>query len=227
MVELLVVIVIMSILISIIVPSMTGSDVARVRTAARGVMQISRYARSMAVLHQQTLYLEIASDGKLRVTGGTDGGDSEAPSPQPQSSSPSIIKEGPSDSDGGRSSSGGSGGVRMSDVNTEKEYKQIHFHVELDEDALSDFEIEKGTGLERVELEAKEGEKEEKEHPFGVSGEMVKIPYESNGRCLPYRVTITPAAQSDNDDDETEPVADRAVLIVDRFGNVTVEDEEK
>ena len=42
MVELLVVIVIMSILISIIVPSMTGSDVARVRTATRGVMQISR-----------------------------------------------------------------------------------------------------------------------------------------------------------------------------------------
>lgn len=221
------VIVIMSILISIIVPSMTGSDVARVRTATRGVMQISRYARSMAVLHQQTLYLEITSDGKLRVTGGKDGGTSEASSPQPQSSSPSISKEDSSGSnDGGGAISGGGGSVHMSDVNTEKEYKQIHFHVELDEDALSDFEVENETELERVELEAKEGDKEEKEHPFGVSGEMVKIPYESNGRCLPYRVTITPATQSDNDD-ETEAVADRAVLIVDRFGNVTVEDEEK
>ena len=180
----------------------------------------------MAVLHQQTLYLEISTDGKLRVSGGKDGGTSETSSSQSQSSSPSIRKESSSNSNGD-SISGGGGSVHMSDVNTEKEYKQIHFHVELDEDALSDFEVENETELERVELEAKEGDKEEKEHPFGVSGEMVKIPYESNGRCLPYRVTITPATQSDNDDDETEPVADRAVLIVDRFGNVTVEDEEK
>ena len=216
MVELLVVIVIMSVLLSIIVPSMGSTDVARVRTATRGIMQVSRYARSMAVLRQETLYLEISSDGKLRVSGGKAGGG--AGSAAPASASEDASDAGaPSD----RAETGGAV-TQMSDVNTEKVYQQVRFQVELDEDALSDAEREDETALERVEVD-RQPEDGERETP-GEQAEVVKIPYESNGRCLPYRVTVTPMVQS-GDGEIAEGGADKAVLVVDRFGNVKVEEE--
>ena len=45
----------------------TSVDYFRVKTAARGVTQMSRYARTMAVLYQTPVELIFGSDGTLRV----------------------------------------------------------------------------------------------------------------------------------------------------------------
>ena len=49
---------------------------------------------------------------------------------------------------------------------------------------------------------------------------LPELPYESNGRCLPYRVIVTPQ------DSEEGKEIDRAVIIIDRFGNAKVEDDD-
>jgi Tfp pilus assembly protein FimT len=68
LVELLVVMVIIGVMALVILPSFgSGSDIARIKTASRGVMQMTRYARTMAVLYQTPMDLVITSDGELRV----------------------------------------------------------------------------------------------------------------------------------------------------------------
>ncbi len=51
LVELLVVMVIIGVMALVILPSFgTGSDIARIKTASRGVMQMTRYARTGSAL---------------------------------------------------------------------------------------------------------------------------------------------------------------------------------
>src|SRR5512133_1227709 len=76
MVELLIVIVIIGVMAAMIGPTFTaGSDIARVKTASRGVIQMSRYARIMALLHQTPVELVYTSDGALRVEQVASGGE--------------------------------------------------------------------------------------------------------------------------------------------------------
>lgn len=53
LIELLLVIAILGVIAAVVVPQLgAGSDMARLRTAARSVLQASKYARTMALLHQ-------------------------------------------------------------------------------------------------------------------------------------------------------------------------------
>ncbi len=204
--ELLVVMVLITILSALVGPSLTGGDVARVKSASRGLMQMSRYARTMAVLRQQTMMLEIGSDGKLRVVpkgGGAGGPASAAPDGQ----------DGRDAADDGPEDSGAPQGGEMSEAETSKEYKQVSFLVELDENRLQD--EEEGGGIVRTETDSEDAGAME-------TVKSAAIPYAGNGRCVPYYVVIAPT-------DGRGGVAEdawRLRVSVDRFGNAKILDED-
>lgn len=229
MIELLVVLAIIGIMAVMIIPTVSGSDVARVRTAARGLMQMSRYARTMAILRQETLLLEISTDGTLHIVPGGDGGSGggagggsggapAAPPPGPEPDSAPGTPAPPTAEDGQPSGGGGGEGSRMSETETTRVFKQIRFVAELDEDRLD--ESEAGT---EFDAEERDEETDEKGKTRAAS-RTVRVPYEGNGRCLPYRVRILPEGFEEGGEDRA---ADSAVVIVDRFGNAKVEDEDE
>lgn len=221
------VIVIIGIMAAMIVPTVTGSDVARVRTATRGLMQMSRYARTMAILRQQTLTLEISTDGTLRVTGATDVVAPSQPAEEEMPVAPGSVhittreeaaaERALEEGDGGASAGGGGGGGSLgaiSDTNTERVFKQVRFVAELDEDELDEDEDD-------VELDEEETDEDMDEEGRDIpSVRTVRITYEGNGRCLPYRVTIY-AEGTDEDQ-----AVDKAIVVVDRFGNAKVLDDD-
>ncbi|GEM_PF-737825 len=225
MLELLMVVAIIGIMAMMIVPTVTGSDIARVRTATRGLMQMSRYTRTMAILRQQTLTLEISTDGTLRVTGATDVVAPSQPEVDVAAEAESIhittqeeaAAERALEAGAGGAGAGGGGGKGnvMSETNTERVFKQVRFVVELDEDELDEDELD-------TELDAVDSDEDTDEEGNDIPAvRTVRITYEGNGRCLPYRVTIY-AEGTDEDQ-----AVDKAVVIVDRFGNAKVLDEDE
>ena len=207
--ELLVVMVLITILSALIGPALTGGDVARVKTASRGLMQMSRYARTMAVLRQQTMMLEISSDGKLRVVP-----KSGAPTPSTAGGAASVSDEAQPDADDGGAAAADDApqGSEMSEAETFKEYKQIAFRVEVDEKRLQD--EEEGGEIVRTETDSEDA---------GAMETIKKaaIPYAGNGRCLPYYIVISPT----NGKGEEEEGGWRLRVSIDRFGNAKILDE--
>jgi prepilin-type N-terminal cleavage/methylation domain-containing protein len=201
LVELLVVIVIIGVMALVIGPTFTtGSDIARVKTASRGVTQMSRYARTMAVLYQTPMALVISADGVLRVERWQGGNEVPAVS----------VTADVSDRTDGSDPPGGGGGASyvMADLNAEKVYEQVTFAVALDQAALEEDE---------ADVVLKEEEKGQEDN----SAEVIKttrIPYESNGRCLPYTVRV----QAAGDDG-----VDALTVAVDRFGMAKVLSEDE
>ena len=103
----------------------------------------------------------------------------------------------------------------MSETNTERVFKQVRFVVELDEDELDEDELD-------TELDAVDSDEDTDEEGNDIPAvRTVRITYEGNGRCLPYRVTIY-AEGTDEDQ-----AVDKAVVVVDRFGNAKVLDEDE
>lgn len=208
MLELLLVVVIIGILAAITVPTVSGTDVARVKSASRGLMQLSRYARTMAVLNQQTMLLEISSDGKVEVkpkgrsaSGGGDGetGDGGGESFGTEESPSSGESDAPT-------------GSEMTELETKQVYRQIAFEVELDNNQLQEDDEE--TGLIVNESDGENAMEVQK---------TAAVVYAGNGRCLPYRVTIAPT-------DGNGQVLDgswRLILSVDRFGNARILDDDR
>lgn len=211
MLELLLVVVIIGILAAITVPTVSGTDVARVKSASRGLMQMSRYARTMAVLNQQTMLLDISSDGTVEVhpKGGSSGGSAAFPADTGGDDGEDGIS-----SDASEVVSEAPAGSEMTELVTKQTYRQIAFEVELDSNQLQDDDEE--TGLIVNESDSDEG---------GGTMEVkttASVVYAGNGRCLPYRVTIAPT-------DGEGRVLDgswRLILSVDRFGNARILDDD-
>jgi type II secretion system protein H len=229
LVELLVVMVIIGVMALVILPSFgTGSDVARIKTASRGVMQMTRYARTMAVLYQTPMDLVITSSGELRVErrGGASGGAgaaTEGEDAQSEAWRPSAerqeLDELATPTDGGEAAAGegGGSGYVMADLNASKRYEQIRFVVALDEEALESEEAEL-----QIEVEADE-ESEDADESNWVDSDrerprMARIPFETNGRCLPFVVQVMAG---------DEDAVDRITVKVDRFGVPRVVDEDE
>ena len=229
LVELLVVMVIIGVMALVILPSFgTGSDIARIKTASRGVMQMTRYARTMAVLYQTPMDLVITSSGELRVErrGGASGGAgaaTEGEDAQSEAWRPSAerqeLDELATSTDGGEAAAGegGGSGYVMADLNASKRYEQIRFVVALDEEALESEEAEL-----QIEVEADE-ESEDADESNWVDSDrerprMARIPFETNGRCLPFVVQVMAG---------DEDAVDRITVKVDRFGVPRVVDEDE
>ncbi|HRR33647.1 MAG TPA: type II secretion system protein [Kiritimatiellia bacterium] len=231
LVELLVVMVIIGVMALVILPSFgTGSDLARVKTASRGVMQMTRYARTMAVLYQTPMDLVITSGGELRVerrsgaagdagssrsAGGENAHDeTRHPADAGRGGGPPAAW-GADESPG--SDEGGGAGYIMAELSASKRYEQITFKVTLDEDALEADEAE-------VQIEVMEDEEAEDSDSSADGGlekeksRMARIPFEANGRCLPFVVRVTAG-----DEDATDAIT----VKVDRFGMPRVVDEDE
>lgn len=223
------VMVIIGVMALVILPSFgTGSDIARIKTASRGVMQMTRYARTMAVLYQTPMDLVITSSGELRVErrGGASGGAgaaTEGEDAQSEAWRPSAerqeLDELATPTDGGEAAAGegGGSGYVMADLNASKRYEQIRFVVALDEEALESEEAEL-----QIEVEADE-ESEDADESNWVDSDrerprMARIPFETNGRCLPFVVQVMAG---------NEDAVDRITVKVDRFGVPRVVDEDE
>ena len=217
MVELLVVLVIIGVMALVIGPTFTtGSDIARVKTATRGAMQMSRYARTMALLHQTPVELVFTSDGVLRVEQVEGAGVSlvsakafastnvtgEAALPEEADPAERAGASGrPDGSEGGPQ--GGGAGYVMADLNIEKKYEQVVFRFEGYTDSLDDGRT------------AKESDKEDTEGTDEV--ETVRIRYQSNGTCRPYKVRVAAAGDE----------AWSMTVVIDVLGAARVEEEDE
>lgn len=204
LVELLVVIVIIGIMGVMILPNFaTGSDGARLRSASRGVMQMVRYARTMAVLQQAPMDLVFSSSGEIRVERrGGGGGD--------MSSAAAEYHAATADSEPGEDEdmSGGKG-YELAEVSAAKTYERVSFRLELDERELG--EDEQDEQLHTSESEA--DEVKDGDDPLAPAATLSRIPFESNGRCLPFVVTIRVGG---------EDAPSEMIVTVDRFGSVKI-----
>ncbi|MDD4101950.1 MAG: prepilin-type N-terminal cleavage/methylation domain-containing protein [Kiritimatiellae bacterium] len=212
LVELLVVVVIVGIMAMMLGPTFTtGSDIARVKTAARGVMQMSRYARTMAVLHQMPVVLVFSADGTIRV-------ESAVASPQGGNGASdgavtSDVSDKSDSSDKPAMESGEGKAYVMADLEAEKSYAQVLFEVTLDDDDGADQES------------AAKGFFEEQEKEKGFDSDeavtvvkTVRVHYESNGRCFPYRVVV----RATGDD-----IGNSLTVVIDRFGVARVLEDDR
>lgn len=210
LVELLVVMVIIGVMALVILPSFgTGSDIARIKTASRGVMQMTRYARTMAVLYQTPMDLVIASDGELRVERRGGGAVDAGPLPQAAAEEPAAEPAGFS-SEG---EAGGGAGYAMAELNAAKRYEQVAFTVALDQDALE---------AEEASLEVEQADAEAvadaEQDPLAEQARVARVPFETNGRCLPFVVRVMAGG---------EDATDAITVKVDRFGVPRIADEDE
>jgi len=78
LIEMLLVVAIIGILVTLLAPRMQMMGGPRVTAAARVLTQMTRYARTMALLHQAETVLSVTADGLIRVGAG---GAAAAPDP--------------------------------------------------------------------------------------------------------------------------------------------------
>ncbi len=195
LVELLLVIAIIGIMVFVVGPSViTSSDMMRLKAASRGVVQLSRYSKTMALLHQKPVDIVFTSDGKISVKSAVGEGQSlvaagsfsrtnivdESETEAEEIATPSVF---------GEESVGGSGGESyvMADLEFEKEYDQVSFRFDGYTDTIDG---------------VAEPNKSFSSSSFGRGGDeettSFTIHYKSNGTCRPHRIRIT-AGGDDSD----------------------------
>jgi prepilin-type N-terminal cleavage/methylation domain-containing protein len=218
LIELLLVIVIIGVMAALIGPTFTsGSDIARTKTASRGVIQMSRYARTMALLHQTPVDLVYTSDGTLRVEQAGGGGESivsakafavtnaaeagEAPVSEAEVFAP---KEGAVE--------GGGASYVMADLNMEKKFDGVVFLFQGYSDTMDDGRSSRWIGKSGKALPDTVEEEEEGKEDV----KAFRLRYKSNGTCRPYSVRVTSG----------EEAAFALTVVIDVLGSAKVEEEE-
>lgn len=217
LVELLIVIVIIGVMAMVIGPTFTsGSDIARVKTAARGLTQMSRYARTMALLHQAPVDLVLTSGGSLSVaSGGGGAGESlvsekafsvtnAAAAAAEAQEAEAAAAEAKSAEEAGQ---GGGASYVMADLAVEKKYEQVSFVFEGYTDTLDDDRKSRYSRAARGAEEDEEGE----------DVQTVRVRYKSNGTCRPYRVKVMAVG--------TESFA--MTVVIDLLGAAKIEEEDE
>ncbi len=227
LIELLIVIVILGVMAALVGQNFNvGSDTTRVRTATRGVLQVSRYARTMALLHQTPVTLTFTTSGKLSVKGAGDtGGNSfvtakafaataiqtsatgDVPSEDEAETNMLVNEPDPQ-------SAGGSGGASytLADLDFEKSYEGIAFQflgfTDSFEPTASDSElmqpIEDGTNVVDAASD---------------TAYQAVVRYNSNGTCRPYKVKVTTEAGNE--------AVFSLTVIVSPLGSARVEEDEE
>jgi prepilin-type N-terminal cleavage/methylation domain-containing protein len=193
LVELLVVIVIIGVMAAMIGPSFSaGSDVARVKAASRGVMQVSRYARTMALLHQTPVELTLSSDGKLSVAAAVDGGESlvSARSFAVTNSAAEAERGAEAQAEAEKAEpaaagAGGGAGYVMADLNLDKKYEQVEFVFEGYTDTIDEGRGGRHGASAQVQEDGRE--------PGAEDVQTFRVRYKSNGTCRPYRLRVAAA----------------------------------
>jgi prepilin-type N-terminal cleavage/methylation domain-containing protein len=222
LVELLVVIVIIGVMAMMIAPSVSaGSDAARVSTAVRGVMQISKYARTMALLHQVAVDVTVTSDGKVSVAAASGGGESlvssksfsvtnsAAEAERKAEAAAAAEAESAAAEAAGPAAGGGGAGYEMANLGLDKSFDRVAFVFEGYTDS-----VDQGRGGRLSSRERSDAAEAEADG----SGEVktFRIRYKSNGTCRPYRMRV--AAEGDE--------LCSTAITVDMLGAARVEEDE-
>ncbi|MCL2103805.1 MAG: prepilin-type N-terminal cleavage/methylation domain-containing protein [Kiritimatiellaeota bacterium] len=218
-IELLVILAVLGVMVAIVSPMIAGgTDVSRVRTATRGVMRMSRYARTMAVLHGSQMELVFSTNGKLCVEKVSGGGGGESIVSARAFATTNAVADAETarmaafDAEPQDSGSGG-GSYTMADVNTEQTYEQVQFVFEGYTDTADAGRFSHLLSPEKTTDPLSDGTDEDED-----SVRTVRVRYKSNGTCRPYKVKIT----TEGDD------AFSLTVAVDMLGVAKVlEDEEK
>jgi type II secretion system protein H len=206
LVELLIVIVILGVMAALVGQNFNvGSDSTRVRTATRGVLQMSRYARTMALLHQTPVTLTFTTSGKLSVQGAGDTGANslvtakafaataiqtsatgEVPT-EDEAATNLVVNEQDPQSSG---EMGGGASYTLADLDFEKSYEGIAFQflgfTDSFETTASDAELMQpiDPGTNAVDAASD-------------TAYQAVVRYNSNGTCRPYKIKITTDAGND------------------------------
>jgi len=192
LIELLLVVAIIGVMLAVVTPEFAGGiGGTKLQMAAQGVMHMSRYARSMAVLQQQPAYVSFGSNGVLRVSTQT----KTAPVVQPSPEAPAEGTPPPETTETEPAAPKTQEGSSISQPETEELYKGIIFVAEYTDDA----DRQRGKSLLN------------KDAPVAEDIVTDRVLYRSNGTCRPYRVTITT-------DEEEESARGKLVVEVDMLG---------
>jgi len=214
LIELLIVLVIFGVMAALITTTISsGSEVAHVRSTARGFVQLSRYARTMAVLHQKPMEFLFTGNGQLRVTPhGAEASRGSLVSAKAfattntladaEASAAAALEE---------AESVGGSGYSMADIATEQKYEQVKITFAGYDDVIDDgwhsrMRIALSAGDQVVTNELEE-----------VSSQT-QILYRSNGTCRPYRVQIS----GDGEGVDVYTLN----IIIDRLGVAKIEEDE-
>lgn len=245
LVELLLVIAIIGVLAAVIIPQFNvGMSGAKVRAAAESYMQASRYARTMALLHQVEVVVTVHTGGVIRVEAGALTGEARGPFLAPEDS---LDASGPGVS-GGTSSllalpAAGSNPFaqpgRKAATNSASRLLSLPqpgaasaaasasqpagaADVTADElagegDVAEEIRVERVYDDVHIRFLGYTDEKDQRTATASVPDETedFNIRFRSNGTCRPYRVRIT--------DDDTTTVD----MSVDMLGSAVIEGEEQ
>lgn len=194
LIELLLVVAIIGVMLAVVTPEFAGGiGGTKLQMAAQGVMHMSRYARSMAVLQQQPAYVSFGSNGVLRVSTQTKTAPVVAPPvPEPGAEGAAPPAETAETETAAPKTQEGSS---VSQPETEELYKGIIFVAEYTDDV----DRQRGKSLLK------------KDSPVAEDVVTGRVLYRSNGTCRPYRVTITT-------DEEEESARGKLVVEVDMLG---------
>jgi len=192
LIELLIVIVIIGVMAVMVGPSLsTGSDYAQLKAASRGVVQLSRYSKTMALLHQKPVDLVYSSDGKICVEESAGGAGKSLVSSESfgrtnladdvgLETEDIIVPPVAEEKVAGESGAGSR--YEMADLAVEKEYQNISYRFEGYTDTIDD-----GSGLGKdLSLSSFAGDADEDAQEV----RSFKVHYKSNGTCRPYRVRL-------------------------------------
>ena len=243
LIEILVVVAILAIMVSAAAVSIaSGSAAAKVNAGVRGVVQLTRYARTMALLKQRPAWVEFSSDGRVKITleASNDGiseseaadiGEPAEPVARPAGDGTAAgqqafrIRQGrPAESkDGGGESmegeDGGGGKDDDSDDVVERKLDGVSLEVTILDEAgnpMSDEDIVENMKTVRIGESAPEAG-EGASDPDAPPARTVAILYETTGRCPAFRVTVRREG-----DEESEG----RTVAVDRFGRVRTQEDD-
>lgn len=215
LIELLIVLVIFGIMAALITTNISGgSEVANVRSAARGFVQLSRYARTMAVLHQKPMAFSFTENGQLSVTPHGAASSSESLVSAQAFATTNALADADAAAAVALEESESTGGVgySMADVATQQKYEQVKITFSGYEDVIDDGWYARMRVVFKAEDNVVTNELEE------VSSQT-QILYRSNGTCRPYRVQIS------GDGESTDVYT--LNIIIDRLGVAKIEEDEK
>jgi type II secretion system protein H len=215
LIELLIVLVVFGVMAALVTTNIAGgSETARVRSAARGFVQLSRYARTMAVLYQKPMQFSFTESGELHVKPFETAAktDSLVSAKAFATTNTLADAEAAAAAELEESESVGGAGYSMADITTEQKNEQVKIIFGGYEDVIDDGWHSRMRVAFATEESSVTNELEE------VSSQT-QILYRSNGTCRPYRVQISGDGEGDN--------VYTLNIIIDRLGVAKIEEDEK
>lgn len=243
LIELLIVIVILGVMVAVVGQNMSvGTDMTRLRTATRGLLQTVRYCRTMALLHQEPVELTIGAAGTLDVKGkgqansdgfvassafaaeaiNTSAPDADGHIPGEDEKENEENPETPettemtADSENTRSNETSNSSNNMTDLDLSKKYERISFVFDGYTDSFDDNSTF-GRQLRNKIHNDIHGRSEEPGNEDENATNAIR--FNSNGTCRPFRIKVTT--------DPDNPDADSLTVVVDRLGSAKVEEDEE